>query len=98
MTCLLQLHNRVSWTDPTVCSLLVLLEFFASFLSSVSVKAFPIVRQSVLNPGVYGSANSVISTIGGRYSRCLAKTGHSALCLAGWLLRPWPTDNITLAR
>lgn len=68
MTWLLQLHHRASWTDLTVCSLLLLLGFCAPFLSSDSVKAFPIVQQPVLNPGVYSSANSVISTIGGRYS------------------------------
>lgn len=50
MTCLPQLQHKASQTDPTICSHLLLLAFFASFLSSGSVKAFPIGQQSVLNP------------------------------------------------
>ena len=67
MTCLPQLQHRASQTDPTICSHLLLLAFFASFLSSGSVKAFPLVQRSVLNPDGHISANSVVSTIGGRY-------------------------------
>lgn len=67
ITCLPQLRHRASQTDPTICSHLLLLGFFASFLSSGSVKAFPVVQQSVLNSGGFISANSVVSTIGSRY-------------------------------